>query len=256
MTFGKRIFSASKLAGGDSAPLYVRVKRLVNDAVSDGSLRAGDAIPSERDVAELLNVSRVTVRKAFTELVNEGQLTQKRGSGTYVGGPAQRLEQPLSRLTSFTEDMQLRGLTTHAEWLSRATELATPEEALKLSLSPSDRVVRLRRLRFANEVPMAIELAVIPERFLPDAAAVQSSLYAVLDQRGVRPVRALQRLRAINLAAAEARVLGVEKGAAALFIERLSYLADGHTVEFTTSYYRGDHYDFVAELALAQESGT
>lgn len=254
MSTGKRIFAASKLAAADDAPLYMRVKRLVNEAMNDGTLRAGDAIPSERDVADMLNVSRVTVRKAFTELVNEGLLTQRRGSGTYVGGAPPRLEQPLSRLTSFSEDMKLRGLDTHAQWLSRATEFATPEEALKLSLSPSDRVSRFKRLRFANETPMAIEEAVIPERFLPDVHAVQASLYAVLDARGFKPVRALQRLHAIGLAPEEASLLDVAPGAAALFIERVSYLADGRAVEFTTSHYRGDLYDFVAELTLASET--
>ena len=254
MTVGKRVFAASKLAVADDAPLYMRVKRLVNEAMSDGTLRSGDAIPSERDVAELLKVSRVTVRRAFTEMVNEGLLTQKRGSGTYVGGVPQRLEQPLSRLTSFSEDMKLRGLETRAEWLSRATELATPEEALKLSLSPSDKVSRFKRLRFANDVPLAIEEAVIPERFLPDANLVQASLYAALDARGFKPVRALQRLHAIGLEIHEAELLDVEPGAAALFIERVSYLADGRAVEFTTSHYRGDLYDFVAELSLATET--
>jgi GntR family transcriptional regulator len=254
MTPGKSIFAASKFAVADDAPLYMRVKRLVNDAMAAGTLRSGDAIPSERDVAELLSVSRVTVRKAFTELVTEGLLTQKRGSGTYVGGAPQRLEQPLSRLTSFSEDMKLRGLDTRAEWLSRATELATPEEALKLSLSPSDKVSRFKRLRFANDVPLALEDAAIPERFLPDAESVQASLYAALDARGFKPVRALQRLHAIALEAEEARLLGVEAGAPALFIERVSYLADGRVVEFTTSHYRGDLYDFVAELTLAAET--
>lgn len=254
MKLGKRIFAASRLDAADNAPLYMRIKRLVNEAVADGSLRSGDVIPSERDVAELLSVSRVTVRRAFAELVNEGLLTQRRGSGTFVGSAPQRLEQPLSRLTSFTEDMQLRGLKTHTQWISRAAVLATPDEALKLSLSPSDRVVRLKRLRFANDVPMAIEEATVPERYLPDAGAVQASLYAVLDQHGFKPVRALQRLHAIGLAAEEAVLLGVDAGSAALFIERVSYLADGRAIEFTTSYYRGDLYDFVAELTLAPEA--
>ena len=137
-----------------------------------GELKQGDSIPSERDVAEALNVSRVTVRKAFSELVAEGVLVQRRGSGTYVNGPVRRIEQPLSRLTSFSEDMQLRGIKTDADWLDRSCGLPTPEEALKLSISPSEHVSRFHRLRRADGVPMAIELAVIPHRFLPDPASV------------------------------------------------------------------------------------
>ncbi|MFO1034121.1 MAG: GntR family transcriptional regulator [Hyphomicrobiales bacterium] len=217
-------------------------------------MKAGDSLPSgERDIAELLDVSRVTVRKAFTELVAEGLLVQRRGSGTYVRGASGRIEQPLSRLTSFSEDMKLRGKETRSEWLERSVGLPTPEEALKLSMSPSERVCRFHRLRRADGVPLALEHAVVPQRFLEDPMAVDVSLYATLEARGLRPVRALQRLHATALAAREAALLELPKGSPALFIERISYLPDGRTVEYTCSQYRGDSYDFVAELTLAAE---
>jgi GntR family transcriptional regulator len=249
-------FSPERFAADGNAPLYARLKRLVQEAVAAGSLRPGDAIPAERDVAEMLAVSRVTVRKAFSELVAEGILVQRRGSGTYVGGPVRRIEQPLSRLTSFTEDMQLRGLKTDAEWLDRSAGLPTPEEALKLSISPADRVSRFHRLRRANGMPMAIELAVVPQRFLPEPERVTNSLYAALDARGVKPVRALQRLHATSLSQGDAALLQLPAGSPALFIERISYLADGRTVEYTRSHYRGDSYDFVAELSLVPEASS
>ena len=185
------IFQRSRFERDSTAPRYLRVKKLVQDAVASGDLKEGDAIPGERDVAVLLDISRVTVRKAFTDLVAEGVLVQRRGSGTYVSGPARRIEQPLSRLTSFTQDMQLRGLKTDADWLERSTGLPTPEEAMKLSISPGEHVSRFHRLRRADGVPMAIELAVIPQHYLPDPASVRGSLYEALDARGVRPVRAL-----------------------------------------------------------------
>jgi GntR family transcriptional regulator len=256
MSEGQKLFSPERFAVDDNAPLYARLKRLVREAVTSGSLRAGDAIPAERDVAEMLDVSRVTVRKAFSELVAEGLLVQRRGSGTYVGGPTRRIEQPLSRLTSFTEDMQLRGLRTEADWLDRSTGLPTPEEALKLSISPGERVSRFHRLRRTSGVPMAIELAVIPQKFLPDPGSVTGSLYAALDARGFRPVRALQRLHATALTTPDAKRLELPPGSPALFIERISYLADGRTVEYTRSHYRGDTYDFVAELSLVPEASS
>lgn len=250
MTLARRVFTQSRFERIGSAPLYVRVKRLVQDAVSEGDLRQGDAIPSERDIAELLTVSRVTVRKAFTELVGEGVLVQRRGSGTFVRGPGGRIEQPLSRLTSFSDDMKLRGLKTDSDWLDRSSGLPTPDEALKLSISPSERVCRFHRLRRADGVPLAIEHAVIPHRFLDDPNAVVTSLYDVLAARGFHPVRALQKLHATALTALEAKLLDLPNGSPALFIERISYLPDGRTVEFTRSHYRGDTYDFVAELTL------
>jgi GntR family transcriptional regulator len=254
MTLAHRVFSHSRFNQDGAAPLYLRIKKLVEDAVAEGDLRQGDAVPSERDAAELLKVSRVTVRKAFSELVNDGVLVQRRGSGTYVRDPKGRIEQPLSRLTSFSDDMRLRGLKTNADWLDRSLGLPTPEEALKLSISPSEMVCRFHRLRRADGVPLALELAVVPQKFLEDPDSVGASLYDALAERGLRPVRALQRLHATALTPAEARLLDLPDGSPALFIERISYLPDGRIVEFTRSRYRGDTYDFVAELTLAPES--
>jgi GntR family transcriptional regulator len=253
MTPARTIFAASRLVKDSNAPLYLRIKRLVQESVTTGDLQQGEAIPSERDIAELLDVSRVTVRKAFSELVGDGVLVQRRGSGTFVRGHSGRLEQPLSRLTSFSEDMKLRGLKTDADWLDRSTALPTPEEAMKLSISPSDHVCRFHRLRRANGVPLAIEYAVVPHRFLEDPDQVTDSLYQALANRGHQPIRALQRLHATALSDREAQLLVLPAGSPALFIERVSYLSDGRIVEYTRSHYRGDTYDFVAELTLAQD---
>lgn len=254
MNVAQKIFRGSRFDRNGSAPLYARLKNLVQQSIASGELKEGDAVPAERDVAEMLSISRVTVRKAFQELVAEGVLVQRRGSGTYINRPGRRIEQPLSRLTSFTQDMQLRGIKTDADWLSRISGLPTPEEALKLSISPGERVSRFRRLRRADGIPLAIENAVIPNRFLPNPELVEGSLYAALDVRGLKPVRALQRLHASALVAADAKLLDQPTGSPALFIERISYLADGRAVEYTRSCYRGDSYDFLAELTLAPEA--
>ena len=114
----------------------------------------------------MLDISRVTVRKALAELVEDGVLTQKRGSGTFVTAGSQRVEQRLSRLTSFTEDMLARGLTPSVKWLQKIVAAPSPEEAMVLGLSTGERVVRLRRLRLANDKPMALEqvTALVAER--------------------------------------------------------------------------------------------
>ena len=254
MSYHQKIFVQSRFGPSGGAPLYARLKNLVQRSIESGELREGDSIPAERDVAEMLSISRVTVRKAFQDLATEGVLVQRRGSGTYVNGPGRRAEQPISRLTSFTQDMLLRGIKTDADWLSRMSGLATPDEALKLSISPSERVSRFRRLRRADGIPLAIENAVIPNRFLPEPEQVEGSLYAALDARGMKPVRALQRLHAAALSAADAKLLDTPTGSPALFIERISYLSNGRAVEFTRSCYRGDSYDFIAELTIAPEA--
>lgn len=247
------IFGEAFDPGGSPTPLYLRVQEQLRSAIRVGKLKPHDALPGERDMAEALGVSRVTVRKALAGLIDEGLLIQRQGSGTFVAQPPRRVEQALSRLTSFSEDMRLRGLTPAVRWLAREVSLPTPEEAMRLSISPNDNVSRLKRLRLADDVPMAIEQATLPTRFLPDPLAVGASLYDLLAQRDALPVRALQRLRAANLGPVEAKLLEAAVGAAALAIDRLSFLANGAPIEFTRSIYRGDAYDFVAELTLRRE---
>jgi len=210
----------------------------------------GDALPSERDIAVKADVSRVTVRKAVQDLVKGGILVQRHGSGTFVAPRLERVEQSLSRLTSFTEDMARRGLTARSEWLDRGIYPPSPEEMMVLGLSSRELVARIARLRIADDTPLAIERASLSATVLPDPALIGSSLYAVLERNGNRPVRAVQRISAANLGDADAGILEVAPGSASLNIERISYLATGKVIEFTRSVYRGDAYDFVAELRL------
>jgi GntR family transcriptional regulator len=242
---------AESLDESSPTPLYLQLQKLIQEAVRIGRLRADEALPSERDLSKQLGISRVTVRKALAGLVEKGILVQRWGSGTFIA-PAVQVEQPLSRLSSFTDDMVSRGLRPGAVFLNRAIGPATPKESMALGLSPGELVSRFDRLRTADDVPMAIEHAVVPSRLLPDPESVQTSLYSVLIGRGHGPKRALQRLHAVQLNAEQARLLQVQPGTAALYIERRSFDENGFPVEFTSSYYRGDAYDFVAELSFNQ----
>jgi Transcriptional regulators len=231
-------------------PLYLQLKRWIEDAIKRGLINPGDALPSERDLAQRADVSRVTVRKAVQQLVREGVLVQRHGSGTFVAPQTQRVEQSLSQLTSFTEDMARRGMSVRAEWLERDLHIPSPEETLILGLGAGERVARISRLRLTVDTPLAIERASLSSSVLPDPMEIGDSLYRHLELSGTRPVRAIQRIRAANIAEQDAQLLQVPVGSAGLHIERISYLATGRVIEFTRSIYRGDTYDFVAELRL------
>lgn len=245
-----RIFAAVKENGQQGAPLYLRLKKTIEDAVQRGIIGPGDALPSERDIAIKADISRVTVRKAVQDLVKGGVLIQRHGSGTFVAPRMERVEQSLSRLTSFSEDMARRGMAARSEWLDRGIYPPSPEEMMVLGLSAKELVSRVARLRIADDTPLAIERASLSTTALPDPEAVSSSLYLALEKTGNRPVRAVQRISAASLGEADARLLDVPAGSASLRIERISYLASGRAIEFTRSIYRGDAYDFVAELRL------
>jgi len=250
------VFRAKDIADEGAGPLYLRLTRTIGEAIESGVLKPGESLPPERELAALTGLSRVTVRKAVQTLVEAGRLVQRRGSGTFVAPRVENVEQALSLLTSFSEDMARRGKDARSVWLSRAVHAPSPEETMALGLAAHDRVARLERVRMAGGVPLAIERASLSTGVLPDPETVGASLYAALAERGLRPVRAVQRISAANLGAADASLLEVPQGAATLRIERISYLPSGRVVEFTRSLYRGDAYDFAAELQIpADEKG-
>jgi len=233
-------------------PRYLQLKQRIETAISERTLPPGTMLPPEREIARLTGLSRVTVRKAVAPLIDARLIARRRGSGTQVAAPLKRVEQSLSRLTSYSEDMVRRGITPGSSWLNRTISQPSPEEIMNLGLGTSDSVVRIERLRTADDTPMAIERASIPAAVLPNPNVVEDSLYGALEGLGSKPVRAIQRIIATNLTADESALLGIAEGVAGLKITRISYLDNGKAAEFTRSVYRGDAYDFVAELKLIE----
>jgi len=233
------------LSETSNLPLYQRLQRALRSAIEQHLLKPEDALPAERQLAADLAISRITVRKAIDGLVGEGVLVRRPGSGNFINT---RIEKNFAKLTSFSEDMRARGRTPRSVWLKRSEGTVTPDEAMRLRLSPGAAVYRFHRMRYADDVPMCLEYATIVASCLPSLEAVDVSMYDALERAGNRPVRALQRLSALLLNAEQAALLQAREGDAGLAVERLGFLRDGRAVEFCRSYFRGDMYDFVAEL--------
>ena len=231
-------------------PRYEQLYRHIAAAISTGDLQAETQLPPERDLAELAEVSRVTVRKAVSQLVEDGVLEQRRGAGTFVRSPRAKMEHSLSALLSFTEYMRQRGKTSTSRILRRGIFLPNPDEQMALGLSGGDRVSRVDRLRSADEIPLALEWSSLPNDILPNPEAVETSLYDILRNAGTAPTRAVQRISAVNLIGPDARLLNLADGAAVLRIDRTAYLPSGRPIEYTRGLYRSDIYDFIAELRL------
>lgn len=226
-------------------PLYRRLRDEIQDLVASGALVAGDPLPSERVLAESLSLSRVTVRKSIAALVDEGLAVRHHGVRTEI---ASRVEKSLSTLTSFSEDIASRGLKPGCIWLSRESGRPTPTEMMALGIPARQAVVRLRRVRTANANPIAVETSTVPIRFLPSPEMVGDSLYETLGRLGAMPSRAVQRMRSRPASEDDSVRLECAAGAPLLIVERRCFLANGHTVEFSETRYRGDVYDFVVEL--------
>jgi GntR family transcriptional regulator len=229
----------------EHTPLYIQLANRLRDSINEGQIASGEALPSERALSELTGASRVTIRKAIEQLVDEGLLQRRHGSGTFI---APRAEQPGTTLSGFSADALHRGKAPGSIWLVKTVSGATADEAQALSLPSSAPVARLARVRIADEEPLAIEHAIVPAAMLPDLSTLQGSLYAALESRGNRPVRGTQKIRASLATSVEAGLLSIREGAEVLRIERRTFLADGTPVELTRSAYRGDRYEFVADL--------
>ncbi len=249
------LFADSSFSAAVSGPLYLQLQRHLAEAIRSGKLSPGDSLPAERDMALQTGLSRVTIRKAVQALVAEGLLVQRHGSGTFIAQKRQKLEQALSLLTSFTEDMARRGKVVESLWLSRQVSPPSPEEVMALGLTIGQTVARLERVRMSDGLPLAIEHAALSTQHLPDPLEVETSLYGVLEARGLRPDRAVQRISAANIGAEDADLLAVPPGTAGLRIERIGYLPNGQVVEFTRALYRGDAYDFAVELKTRPGDG-
>ena len=229
----------------EATPLYLQLAQSLREHIDGGGIDPGSALPSERELSEMVGLSRVTVRKGIKQLIDEGVLISRQGSGTFV---ARRIEAPGAKLNSFTDDTRSRGQDPGVVWIYKSYASATEEEAAAVGVAPDARVARLGRVRLAGDEPLAIEHAVIPAIFMPDLDALGDSLYQALEVHGFRPTSGTQRVRASLATQTEAGILNVRQNSEVLRIERCTRIPDGRIVEFTRSVYRGDRYEFVTDL--------
>ncbi len=215
------------------------------------SLDVGHSIPSERQLTGDLGVSRLTVRAALDDLVRDGYLERRHGSGTYVTEP--KIAQPLT-LTSFSNDMRRRGMVPGNRTLELATILAGARLAHKLAVSPDARIVRVKRLRLADSKPMAMEVLHVHEALVPGLTRSDfedHSFYDLLAERyGIVIASGTQSIEPTVTNEEESEVLGVPLHSPAFLFERTTVSESGRIVEFVRSIYRGDRYRLVADLVL------
>jgi GntR family transcriptional regulator len=228
-------------------PKYYTVKRHLLVIIE--ALRPGSVVPTERVLAAELGTSRTTVRQALNDLVAEGRLVRRQGSGTYVAEP--KTEWPLY-LSSFTEQAAQHGFVASTRLLALERVKADETVAGRLDLALGATVWRLERLRLADEQPMAVETSHLPAKRFPQLGKHmqrEQSLYAVLDKEyGVVPASAQELISTAPASPREAELLKTDTGAPMLVLGRHSLDASGRPVEWVTSWYRGDRITFVANL--------
>lgn len=226
-------------------PLGERLRNALTAVLDSGGIAPGESLPSEREMAEALAVSRSTLRQGLKELAQMGIVATRPGAGTVVVG---RIPKALSRLSGFSEDMRLRGLEPSSRVLECSIGQVGADAAFRTGLPLGSPILTLVRLRLAGGEPIAYERAVVPVETVGADYDGTGSLYDRMDARNARPQRVLQSLQATEADEELAGHLCIRQGAAVLEISQLGYGATGTVVEDATSWYRGDRYKYVGEI--------
>jgi GntR family transcriptional regulator len=230
-----------------NVPKYYLVKRHLLEIID--ALPPGAPVAPERVLTAELRTSRTTVRQALAELVGEGRLVRRQGSGTFVAEP--KTAWPLS-MASFSEQAAASGLQPGTRLLSVETVSADDDIARRLSLAPGANVHRIERLRTGDDRPLAVEVCFVSAARFPrllDRMRSAQSLYEVFERHyGVVPVDAEETIETAAAPPAEAALLETDTGAPMLVLSRHTFDDSGEPVEWVRSWYRGDRYVFVAQL--------
>lgn len=225
-------------------PLYYQIQRALMEKIQSGVLTVGDPLASEEELSRTYQVSRMTARQALHGLKANGYAFSEKGRGTFVTRP--KLEKNIMHLQGFTEDMRQRGMKASSKLLEQSVITGNDELSEKLKLTPADQIMRLRRLRLADGIPMAIEESHVPLRQFPGLEHIdfgRNSLYATLRERyGVRIGYADETIEALPATREESEMLTIPSRASILSISRIILTAQETPIEAACSRYRGDRY--------------
>ncbi len=238
-----------ELVKREGIAIYVQIREALRAEITGGILKRGEQLPSENELASKFNVSRMTIRESIEDLVDEGLLYRRHGVGTFVAYP--HLTRDHTRLTSFFDKAEEEGIKVRASVLRLEVVPANPHVAKALDIPAGSEVIRVKTLRYADNVPITVHDAYVPHKLF--ASIVNENfevqhLWTLFERCGYKVKRAVQRLEAREAGKEVARLLKLKEGAPILFKERTVYATDGTPVEFTYCYNRGDIYSLTVAL--------
>ena len=241
----RRNYDALRIDRDSDTPMCVQLAVNIGKAIRDGWWSEDEALPSERMLSGWLKVSRVTTRRAFDQLVAEGLIYRVKGSGSYV---SKRYEHSLGALQGFSEVFAARGQQSKSIWLEKIIDLPTADEVLNLSIPVHQKVIRIKRQRVVDGQPISYEINVIPTSVLSSPDLIGQTLYRSLADANIVLFKARQHIVAMNATELIAKYCKIPVGQAVLHVTRVSYDAQGRTIEYSTTYCRSDFYDFSIEI--------
>ncbi len=230
-------------------PIYYQIEELLRKQIEEGRFIEGDSIPSERSLSKEYDVSRMTIRQAINNLVSEGILVREKGKGTFVN--QEKIEIPLVKLSGFSEDMKMRGLTPSTEIMGLSVVEITKSESRETGIEEGTKCYRVCRLRLADGIPMAYEILTLPKKIFEnlDINHISNSFYQYVEKDLKLKIEGAKQTLEPSIAnEEESEVLQIKKASPILLLKRMSYLDDGRMFEFVKSIYRGDRYKFITEM--------
>lgn len=230
-------------------PLWHQAEMALRGLIESGEWTSGSQIPNEDRLCDMLGISRITVRHALRNLEEAGLLRREHGRGTFVRSAT--VIAGVRGLTSFTDEMKTLALAAGTRLLAADRLSADEEMADALEITIGDPVVRLRRLRLGNGMPIGIQTSHLTEARVPglydDAVNIQS-LYGWLKEHcGIAPVKAKEVYRVGRVAELDAELIGQIAGTPAFEVERIAYDMRG-PFEYTLSTMRADRYEIRSVL--------
>jgi GntR family transcriptional regulator len=239
------------MAVAQDALLYSRVESVLASEIADGVLKVGDQLPTEDTLIARFEVSRITVRRAIQNLVGRGLVEIRRGKGTFVAAP--KMTQELTELSGFVEDMHALGRKPTARVIGKEVVTADATVATHLALTKGERVVRIRRVRLADGVPLSFDETFLPleigKKIITNNLKVEP-IFSLLERKYDIPlIEAEYKLEAVAAEDEVASALRVKQGSPIFRIERTSYSTGNRPVDYEKLYYRGDLVRFVTRLA-------
>lgn len=230
-------------------PIYYQLEQGIRKQIECKELNSGDMIPSEREYAEKYQISRMTVRQALNNLVNEGFLQRERGKGTFVA--LKKFEKNVKGLTSFSEDMRSRGLEPETRVLSFSVIKSDGWLSSKLEIAEGSSVYQIKRLRLADKLPIAYEVFYMAEDLVPGLTKdiAEHSIYQFVESAtGFHIISGVQELEATVASLEEATALNITEGEPVLYIQQKSMIEGERPLEFVKSFYRADRYKYRVEM--------
>jgi len=238
------------MPAAQDSPLYSRVEAVLASEIADGALKVGDQLPTEDDLIARFEVSRITVRRAIQNLRGRGLVEIRRGKGTFVAAP--RITQELTDLTGFVEDMHALGRQPMARVIDKEIVTADETVASQLALTKGEHVVRIRRVRMANRIPLSFDETFLPleigKKIITNNLKVEP-IFSLLERKYDIPlIEAEYKLDAVAAEPEVAAALKVKQRSPIFRIERISYSTGGRPVDYERLHYRGDLVQFVTRL--------